>query len=852
MDQDSPLEQLEHNPRVHRMLRRSWFLIPLLLIVLLAFFVRIPPAQYTDLPDIDTYYFLRLSEYTTLHNGQLPEIDTFRNWPYGDQQFDFRLPIYLPSYLYLFVNAVLPMTYFRFAFIYPVLMGVAAIFVVFFFVRWLFKDDLAALIAAFFTATVPAFITRTSAGIIEKEATTAPFMFASLAFFVLAYRSKKLVYGIAAAIMTGFFASGWGGIVFFYLLLSLFALALLIFDKDEDRLMRSFVPMVVIGLILQIIFTPFTISLASPNTTVPILVSSLIIILWGIKRFSILPPEKTKFVVPGLLVLGILALSLGQLVSNDIASLVSNIWKLATFEGTITTTVAESIGGDWNALTIQTGSVYATPLFPFLEGWNLFNIFAVWLLFIGGFALTFYRLAPKKSVGIPGFVVGILGLGIITSQTVGTVRPEQILAGLAIIAAAMLYCIFRSGKEADRLMLFPLLWAVFGIVGTYFGIRLIYLAGPIMAILAGVFLAAVIRRAATLSTFKNIEWTATLFAGIGVLLIISSVYLWTTLLVPALSLLASGIILVIIGLYNRFHIEPTQHFFSRLRAFFLRKHQPRKIDIIMIPLVIYLVFAVSINSTVGLGFGNALGPSINPTFNDAFTFLREETQQNSSVLSWWDFGYWFQTVARRPSIADGGGAGDTSRKDLALWFTAPVDEWGERETFLKEKLHVDYILMDPTLPAKYGAITKISTDGKAISGFIQFNPQPTNTFVQDNKTIVEFSAGQFLLWIPTDGGAQIVDTPLLLQQQNGQVIGSAPINDLCSNQGITIISDEQSSAGGCVSFSSIGIYYLPPETEHTIFSRLMFMDAADLPVTKVFDNQAIKIYQVHYDEEETT
>jgi hypothetical protein len=47
----------------------------------------------------------------------------------------------------------------------------------------------------------------------------------------------------------------------------------------------------------------------------------------------------------------------------------------------------------------------------------------------------------------------------------------------------------------------------------------------------------------------------------------------------------------------------------------------------------------------------------------------------------------------------------------------------------------------------------------------------------------------------------------------------------------------------------LGLYYIPPEAEFSIFTNLMFMDGYGIPdVGKVFDNQLIKIYKLDINE----
>ena len=97
-----------------------------------------------------------------------------------------------------------------------------------------------------------------------------------------------------------------------------------------------------------------------------------------------------------------------------------------------------------------------------------------------------------------------------------------------------------------------------------------------------------------------------------------------------------------------------------------------------------------------------------------------------------------------------------------------------------------------------------------------------------------------------DAGSQLVGTPMLLVSQGSQYYSKMYINDVCSSSGITTVGTEEQSIGGCVALTSFGVFFVPPEAEHTIFTALMFMDGYGLGVEKVFENQLIRIYKVKY------
>jgi len=268
----------------------------------------------------------------------------------------------------------------------------------------------------------------------------------------------------------------------------------------------------------------------------------------------------------------------------------------------------------------------------------------------------------------------------------------------------------------------------------------------------------------------------------------------------------------------------------------------KMVNYISVPLAIFIMLVLIMNTANAYVYGMALGPSLNNYWKDAMDFLANDTPENSNILSWWDFGYWFQTRGERPTLTDGGFG---KRYEVAQWFTASPQNWTDYEPFIKDTYGIDYILMDYTLPGKYAAISKISSQGDQIVGIMQF--QQSQVYPEGNSTIYEFTAGPYALWLPMNkNGNEMVGSPILLASQNGQYTSKAYINNVCSSAGLVKVGSEDPSLGGCVALTSFGVFYVPEEAMNTIFSYLMFMEGTGLPVEKVFDNQLIKIYEVIY------
>ncbi len=233
----------------------------------------------------------------------------------------------------------------------------------------------------------------------------------------------------------------------------------------------------------------------------------------------------------------------------------------------------------------------------------------------------------------------------------------------------------------------------------------------------------------------------------------------------------------------------------------------------------------------------------------AMDFLSQKTPEGSVILSWWDFGYWFQTRGNRPSVADGGNLGGIYLRnyELADWYMDKPDNWSYWESWMKAD-NVSYIFMDYTLPGKYGAISKIGSRGENVYGFLEF--RKSAMYPKTNSTVYEYTSGPYAIWLTFDNNGALAGTPMFLISQNGKYYSKTYINEFCTTNGIVHVANETQAMPGCIAINSYlgqqGLFYVPPEIENTIFNRLMFMQGYGLPVEKVYDNGLIQIYKVNY------
>lgn len=91
------------------------------------------------------------------------------------------------------------------------------------------------------------------------------------------------------------------------------------------------------------------------------------------------------------------------------------------------------------------------------------------------------------------------------------------------------------------------------------------------------------------------------------------------------------------------------------------------------------------------------------TTNDwlhAYEWVKNNTPKDAVVASWWDYGYWTQTLGERASIADNATTGKERIEDIATMFLSHPDE---AHAMLKD-LYADYIMI-------FVAAERLQTDG---------------------------------------------------------------------------------------------------------------------------------------------
>ncbi|MEA3342687.1 MAG: STT3 domain-containing protein [archaeon] len=277
------------------------------------------------------------------------------------------------------------------------------------------------------------------------------------------------------------------------------------------------------------------------------------------------------------------------------------------------------------------------------------------------------------------------------------------------------------------------------------------------------------------------------------------------------------------------------------------KSLEERINIYSVGAGILIVFVLGVNIASGYVLANNLGPSFSPNWKGAMDFLKTETPEGSIILSWWDFGYWFQTAGERPTNLDGGNNMATRNRPTAQYFTGMMNE--SQQKFFLNKFNTDYILVDYSMIGKYAAMSKIANYGEKVDYFMEM--KYSRKMDKDNLSVLIYSAGRYSLWLPFTQRGQLESNVVFLDQGRDVYVES-----LCYGNSLVPFGrpNENVLTGYCLMpFLRFGdrvdmsrAFFAKESVGVSVFSDLYFADGVGVPyVEKVFDNGEVKIFKVN-------
>ncbi|MBU4245674.1 MAG: STT3 domain-containing protein [Nanoarchaeota archaeon] len=769
--------------KVNVTLRQNWHVLAVLVIGILALYIRLLslPLVKTYLPDIDTYLFYRGSDYLLTHNFHFPIWDTLRNYPFGLNFYvEQPLPYYLPAIFYKIASIFSNMNYISLVKYYSPIVTSLSVIPMYLIGKEL-KNKWTGIFSAFFFAIMPAILMRNPAGYIEKEPSTIAFMMFSVYFFL---RTLKKDSWISAALMGGFLTLvdiGWGGVDHLYLSYTLFAFMILFVNKYQNALIKNYV-----FLLIAISFGAYITNgsyLGSEHLMI-YLTFVMVLARYAVDKFNLIKKESLKYFIPALSIGGLILVLIVSTFSPFFASFVDQasgilFYRETTFGGT----VAENQRPDFGSFLAQFGTPYAAGVLPSLQ--PILIYFSAWILAFIALILSAYKTENKyKWMHIAAVIVAVLSFLMFLNKPGST---AQIIYLISFFTALFLFA--KHGEFALTLNATLLFAAMLSFMNL---IRVGFLVGPYISIFAGYFIAELISRTMNLNAVKN---AATL---------------------------------------------------------------EEKINVYSVGMGVLISIILIANLAAGYAIGSSMGPNYNNNWNDAMNFMKEKTPESSVMLSWWDFGYWFQAMSGRATMLDGGNNDLHGDKLTGLYFSGRMNESIEKE-FLQSR-GITHIIVDYSMIGKYAAMTRIGTDWQEIDQYIPLSdPQQAQ---KNGKTILIFQLGPSAFYVPItqngtgtviaksqDSGDITIDGDVVFSQANGNV----NLKYICTENGLIDLKPSEPSWDACLLITPYG-WFFPVDASNgkpstltgtSTFAKLFFFNGKGVDyVKKVYDNPEIKIYEV--------
>ena len=692
---------------------------------------------------LDPFYFLRVAE-TIIEQGSLPEFDSMRYIP-AKVEFSPEIHPHIVAYMYKTANIFGDFSIAYINVISPAIFFAISIIVFFFLIYLLTKSEITALLSSFFLSIIPAYLYRTMSGFSDHESIGMLIFFSVMLVYTLGLKSleknnllKNSLFGIGSGFLTALTIATWGGVA--NLLFVIFPLSFFIFwiiktkDIENTNSLKNYIIFYSIWFFSSILF-----SLILGNNLLPVL-----------NRYILSTSGLISLFVLGFVLIDYFFINYGRKIKFLIGkekyrilfSFASVLFLgiiFLLFQGenifSLISNIFEKFLHPFGAG--RTGLTVAENAQPYLNQW------------IGQLGKIFFWL----------FYFGMVFVGIEISKGIG---------------------------EKKNKILFVLFWII---------------------MISGILFS----RISSSSLFNGTNFISKLFYLSGLILFLGYL-IWIYFndeikIKPEMILIASWLLLMIISTRGAirmfFLITPFTVFMACFCVVKLSDYWKKSKDdffkmIFIVILIVSIVgLLISGNNFIEASTfqGKNTGPSANYQWQNAMSWVKENTPKNSIFVHWWDYGYWVQYLGQRPTVTDGGhaiGFWDHLIGRYLLTTTNPETAL----SFMKTQ-NVSYLLIDQTDLGKYPAYSRIGSNNDGVDRFSQIP-----IMVSDPSQIQETANGTIRVYqggVPVDEDIIYgVENQIFLPSEKAIVAGiileySEKDNSVSFNQpqGVFVYNQEQ-------------------------------------------------------------
>jgi asparagine N-glycosylation enzyme membrane subunit Stt3 len=506
-------------------------------------------------------------------------------------------------------------------------------------------------------SVIPGFIHRTVAGVPEKEPGGIFFMFLSLYLIACAFKEEKLkksaLLGLLAGISTALMGLLWGGVTFLYVAIAFATLLIFFFSNLTKKDVLAYALWVVGFTAILVWFPRYGLGLFTSSTS-GIAYFVLILLITDLILFNTKLNEKlrlNRIKAPRKIISFIVLVA-----AASILLLIADPGFISHTAGDVSNYIFKPFAMDRLTVTVAENSK------PFFDSW-------IW--------------TGPAWLGLAFFWIFILGSVLLVHDLLEKLKLKErmLISGLyLLLIIGMIFSEYSSSKN----------WLnIFNMNGTSF-ISMLFFLGSIA--LFFLVLAVVYSREKELNLDKD-------------LLLVFAVFFF------AIFSARSAIRLF----YFIYPIAPI------IAAFFIVRISEMALtikgDVEKIIVIIFALLVILASVSAFYQFEKAAESEVRYQtvpghyqiqWQNAMSWVRENTPKDAVFAHWWDYGYWVQTMGERATVLDGGNS-------IAYWdylmgrhvLTAANET--EALEFLKTH-KATYLLIDSTDIGKYTAYSSIGSD----------------------------------------------------------------------------------------------------------------------------------------------
>jgi len=671
----------------------------LLLLYSSSTYVRLAPVKISGVyvTADDPVLHVRITQYV-LDNGHLPRNDSLAWYPWG-QDWERTLPnfrYYLTAFIYyLFHAAGMGMSLYDFCVFFPAFFAPLAVFPMFLLVKQL-KGWKSGLVAAGVLALSGGYLTRTIAGFYRHEHVGVPLLILCMYFFVRGMRSttqrENLTYGALSGITLVLLTGTWSGFRFLLDGYAVYVFLVILAGRFDRRLLWTFV--ITDSLALASTFFWPNLSHYFFGTTefaVAFIVMMAAILHECLLRMRLDPDrQRIAVVVLSAILFASMIATVSRLPRGRYGVVVNPLRSPAP--GDVSQTVAEHAG---MKLSVVGGKMQ----WPALSSYGMFLFLVPIALFLPFYGNSKDSDANRDILSMLVFTTFLLFLAL---------DPFPALISYIVLLLGIMGLWYLSTPE-NRPGNAELMMIVFTLLSAY-------------------FFKNMIRLNILFSVFVAIE--SGLCVGYGMELLRA----WS-----ASSAATKP--------------EPEESRARRRRGKRSRRkakkaepevtpEAPKESSSgqILIGLLVVILLSWSLSGSYRSAKGYPLG--LRQDWFEALKWIEDHSGPTDVIMSWWDYGYWIETYAHRPTIADGATTNSTQIRKLARAFITTESAAYE---FCKE-YNVRYVMIDVSDDFIGGKWTAMAVIAKQ-------NTADYMTMTEEGKTAIQEKGKQCLLFRLASKGA---------------------------------------------------------------------------------------------------